>query len=267
MIPINTNKIVKNNNSYMVTDYVDYLMINTTSSDVLSSISKITTYNGKMEILDQIDGTFINIWLNTQSSQQTVDSLLEPPIVIIPIYFLSMYNCIEFDFVSDSLICNFYKDQTKIKRPEQIYIDKFRKTFRIIYNNSPISNKLVINLNFNIYPQELIWKYFDKSSLPELVQISSDIQHINNKYDIFFEQIGSALTNTKYYTIIQPLLHHNSQNLNPTVAFYSFGANPTSYKLLSENTTQFPINNICINNDYIPKVNPIKVYIIGMTEL
>lgn len=277
MIPISTNKIIKKENTYVITDYVDYLSISTNDSFTFSNILKITTYSGKLEILDQIDGTFIDIWLNINNGQHISKLITEPPFIIIPLYFLSNYYKIKFEFDSvdaDSCNCvyNFYKDQhsNKIKQFDQTNIDKFRKTFRMIYNDIPISNIVVVNFNFNLFPEELIWKYDDSSVLPESIEIFTNVPHIGIDKHLDIEKIGSNLANTKYFTIMQPLLHHNIQNTLSNLAFYSFGINPNSYKPLTENSIQYKINNININNNYncnIDKYGILKVYIIGMFEM
>lgn len=264
MIPINNIKIIKKENSYIVNDYVDYLTIDTIDTNILYNISCITTYNDKGKLLDQIDGTFIDIWLNMNGKQQFIDLLTEPPFIIVPLYFLSTYYQIKFEFVDNSSNCeyHFYKDQNsnKIKQSDQIMIESYRKTFRIIYNGIPSSNNLNINLPFNIYPVELIWKYHDDTLIPESIKISSDEIHNN---------INTNTINTKYFTAIQPLLYHNLKLVHPNIAFYSFGLNPNSYKPVIENTTQYPINDICINNYYsqnTDKYGAITIYLVGNIE-
>lgn len=257
MIPINNTKIIKKENSYIVNDYVDYLAIKT-NNHISDNNLDIKTYNNKIELLDHIDQTFIEIWLNMNGKQQFVDLLTKPPFIIIPLYFLSSYYQIKFEFTANSNLgfeYYFYKDQhsNKIKQPEQINFESFRKTFKIIYNSTPISNNLNINLSFNIYPIELIWKYHDDTLVPESIEIDS---HTNT-------------VNTKYFTTIQPLLYHNLKNVYPNIAFYSFGLNPNSYKPDVENTTQFPISNISINNYYsqnMDKYSKTKVYLIGIIQ-
>ena len=108
--------------------------------------------------------------------------------------------------------CHFYKDErsNKIKPSEQIYIDKFRKTFRMIYNDIPISNNININFDFSIFPEEVIWKYYDYSSVPDSIEIYTNVPHIGKNYsDLIVEKSDLKLLTQSisqsynhYYTII-----------------------------------------------------------------